>query len=229
MHPDPPTALVVHSPPPLGTDRRPLGLTSLPAALPRSRPRLGAVEARGGIAGIRYLHAWRATDESHGEGRRRQLTPRTADLLHTALVVLADQAYDDAQHLGDRSLFDAGPAAAEVFDRLSPLTWTAGHRWRRRMARAFDDLADDLVRGQIPTPACTAEKTALRLALEDVPGHLEDLCEEDDHHALPRHEDDYDYSLLNWFTAERDARRPAAWFTPYDDCSGRDPRRGFRR
>ncbi|MEV7562851.1 hypothetical protein [Streptomyces sp. NPDC089795] len=171
----------------------------------------------------------------HLEEHRRWLTPRTADLLHTALVVLADQAYDDARHLGDRFLPDAGPAASEVLERLPPFTWRADRRWRRRMARAFDDLADDLARGHRPTPACTAEEQALRLAVEDVPGHLEDLREGDDHHTLPRHADDYDYSQVlppdsrSAFKSAGEPRRPAAWFTTFDDCHARDPHRGFRR
>ncbi|MFD5620075.1 hypothetical protein [Streptomyces yangpuensis] len=176
----------------------------------------------------------------HAGKPRWQLTPRTADLLHTALTVLADQAYDDAQYLADRLLPDAGPASLEVFDRLPPLTWTADHRWRRRMARAFDDLAGDLVDGHWPAPSCTAEEMALHLAVQDVPVHLDDLCEDDDHHTLPRHRDDYDLShplfrnedVLMLFHA--DLTGPAglgraAWFTPFDSLRARNPRRGFRR
>ncbi|MYT23345.1 hypothetical protein GTW69_24180, partial [Streptomyces sp. SID7760] len=161
-------------------------------------------------------------------GEVRQLTPRTAELLHTALVVLADQAYDDVRYLGDRFLPGFSPAASEVFDRLPPFTWTAGHRWRRRMARAFDDLADDLVRGRAPTPACSAEEMALQLAVEDLPGHLEDVSEEDDHHALPQHDDDYDcthllsQNLRDVSTGTGALRRPAAWFTPFGDRPARD-------
>ncbi|WP_052757780.1 hypothetical protein [Streptomyces yangpuensis] len=176
----------------------------------------------------------------HPGTHRWQLTPRTADLLHTALLVLADQAYDDAQYLADRLLPDAGPASLEVFDRLPPLTWSADHRWRRRMARAFDDLAGDLAGGHWPEPSCTAEEMALHLAVQDVPVHLEDLCEEDDHHTLPHHRDDYDLShpllrnedVLMLFRS--DLTGPAglgraAWFTPFDPRRTRNPRRGFRR
>ncbi|MFD6967676.1 hypothetical protein [Streptomyces sp. NPDC059949] len=185
-----------------------------------------------------------------------QLTPRTADLLHTALVVLADQAYDDAQRLGDQFLSDADSATWEVFDRLPPLTWTADHRWRRRMARAFDDLAADLAKGNWPNPTCTAEEMALHLAIEDAPTYLEDRPEEDDHNTLPEHEDDYswdscsallfqDHDVLMLFHTElsgiEDPENPvnqsmgvgdlreAAWFSPFDNRSIRDPRRGFRR
>ncbi|MFJ6784160.1 hypothetical protein [Streptomyces yangpuensis] len=172
--------------------------------------------------------------------QRWQLTPRTADLLHTALAVLADQAYDDAQYLEDRLLPDTGPGPLDVFDRLPPLTRTADHRWRRRMARAFDDLADDLADGHWPHPSCTAEEMALHLAVQDVPAHLDDLREDDDHHTLPQHRDDYDLShplfrnedvLMLFHT---DLTGPAglgraAWFTPFDARRARNPRRGFRR
>ncbi|MFE9845260.1 hypothetical protein [Streptomyces goshikiensis] len=176
----------------------------------------------------------RTGGQRHSE-ELRQLTPRTADLLHTALAVLADQAYDDVQDLADRFLYGFAPAAAEVFDRLPPCTWQTSHRWRRRMARAFDDLAGDLVQGLPPTPSCPAEEMALHLAVEDVPGHLIDLWEEDEHHSLPHHQGDYDYSHLPFrnlydpFSGVGEVHRPAIWFTPFDGRLARDPRRGFRR
>lgn len=185
-----------------------------------------------------------------------QLTPRTADLLHTALVILADQTYDDAERLGDQFLSDADSATWEFFDRLPPLTWTADHRWRRRMARAFDDLAGDLAKGNWPHPTCTAEEMALHLAIEDAPMYLEDRPDEDDHNSLPEHEDDYswdscsdllfqDHDVLMLFHTKFNGiedpedptnqsmgigdLREAAWFTAFDNRSFRDPRRGFRR
>lgn len=155
-------------------------------------------------------------------------------MLHTALLVLADQAYDDAHHLGDRLLPDAGPGTLEVLDRLPPLTWTADHRWRRRMARAFDDLAGDLADGHWPRPTCIAEEMALHLAVDDVPAHLEDLCEEDDHHTLPSHRDDYSHShllfrdqdvLMLFHTGFTGVGGPgrAAWFTPSTTAAPETP------
>ncbi|MFG3076354.1 hypothetical protein [Streptomyces sp. NPDC048225] len=185
-----------------------------------------------------------------------QLTPRTADLLHTALVLLADQAYDDAHRLGDQFLPDANATTWEVFDRLPALTWTADHRWRRRMARAFDDLAADLGRGKWPEPTCTAEEMALHLAIEDAPTHLEDRPPTDPHHTLPEHGDDYswddcsdllfqDHDVLMLFDPKLGGiadpedpanqsmgvgdLRAAAWFDPFGTHSVRDPGRGFRR
>ncbi|MFE2554362.1 hypothetical protein ACFXGI_38525 [Streptomyces sp. NPDC059355] len=137
-----------------------------------------------------------------------------------------------------------------------PLTWTADHRWRRRMARAFDDLAGDLAKGNWPHPTCTAEELALHLAVEDAPMYLEDREEGDDHNSLPEHEDDYswdscsdllfqDHDVLMLFHTKfsgiEDPENPtnqsmgegdlreAAWFTACDNRSIRDPRRGFRR
>lgn len=185
-----------------------------------------------------------------------QLTPRTADLLHTALVLLADQAYDDADRLGDQFLPNAGSTTWEVFDRLPPLTWTADHRWRRRMARAFDDLAADLTQGKWPEPTSTAEEMALHLAIEDAPTQLEDRSQTDAHHTLPEHGDDYswggcsdllfqDHDVLMLFDPKlggiEDPEDPAnqsmgmgdlraaAWFAPFGSHSVRDPQRGFRR
>ncbi|MFJ9523061.1 hypothetical protein ACIRPK_33040 [Kitasatospora sp. NPDC101801] len=65
-----------------------------------------------------------------------QLTPRTADLLHTALPVLADQAYDDTDELGDRPINRQDTQEGwGLFTRLPRLTFTADLQWRRRMAR----------------------------------------------------------------------------------------------
>ncbi|MGW5344856.1 hypothetical protein [Streptomyces sp. NPDC004050] len=167
--------------------------------------------------------------------------------------MLADEAYDDAQHLGDRFLPEVGPATLEVFDRLPAYTWTADHRWRQRMARAFGDLACDLADGLWPNPGCAVEEMALDLALEDAPVHLEGLREEDDHHALPEHEDDYRYSRLLFrhrevpmpclaectggehlgHPANRSAGAgglgQAAWLAPFDGRSTRDLRAGRSR
>lgn len=40
-------------------------------------------------------------------------------------------------------------------------------QWRRRFARAADDLASDLERGQWPEPTCTAEGLVLHLSIRD--------------------------------------------------------------
>jgi len=191
------------------------------------------------------------------EGCHWQLTPRTADLLLTALSVLADQAYDDADELGDHPVTHHEPGTWETFTRLPALTFAANRRWRRRMARAFDDLASDLEQGNWPQPSCTAEEMALHLAIEEAPGYLDDIAERDSAHGrLPEHRDDYDWDMcsdvffqdhdvLMLFHARFDGiedpagdvnrhlgmgdLRREAWFEPFLNTPVRAPERGFRR
>ncbi|MFD7907484.1 hypothetical protein ACFV4G_35270, partial [Kitasatospora sp. NPDC059747] len=129
-----------------------------------------------------------------------QLTPRTADLLYTALSLLADEAYEDAEELGDGRLVpDKHEGNWGVFPRLPKLTFAIDLQWRRRFARAADDLADDLERGHWPRPTCTAEELALHLAIADAGESADELGEDSDgtrhgtHNMLPVHRDDYDF------------------------------------
>ncbi|MFF2077457.1 hypothetical protein ACFVXG_22220 [Kitasatospora sp. NPDC058162] len=129
-----------------------------------------------------------------------QLTPRTADLLHTALSLLADEAYEDAEELGDGRLVpDEHEGNWGVFPRLPKLTFATDLQWRRRFARAADDLADDLERGHWPRPTCTAEELALHLAIDDAGDSADELGDDSDstghgtHSTLPTHRDDYDF------------------------------------
>ncbi|MFE7194353.1 hypothetical protein [Kitasatospora sp. NPDC057541] len=197
--------------------------------------------------------------ECEDEGCLWQLTPRTADLLHTALTVLADEAYDDAEELGDNRLVqDDHEGNWGVFARMPKLTFAADLQWRRRFARAADDLADDLEHGRWPQPTCTAEELALHFALEDARDLREELGDTDDadHAALPVHRDDYDFDactdmffqdtdVLMLYDARFDGiedpdgetnrqigmgdLRAEAWFDPFGDVQTRDPHRGFRR
>ncbi|MCX4688561.1 hypothetical protein OG401_30415 [Kitasatospora purpeofusca] len=187
-----------------------------------------------------------------------QLTPRTADLLHTALTVLAGQAYDEAEALGDRPVAAEENGDWEFFARLPKLTRGCDFQWRRRMARALDDLADDLEHGHWPEPTCTAEELALHLALGEAPGYLDDVDDNEGspHRKLPVHDDDYDFDackdllfqdsdVLMLYSPRFDGiedpdgdvnrqfgigdLRPAVWFEPFDNVEARDPHRGFRR
>ncbi|WP_354642924.1 hypothetical protein [Kitasatospora camelliae] len=187
-----------------------------------------------------------------------QLTPRTADLLHTALVVLADQAYDDAEELEDRPLTADDRGDWEFFASLPKLTHGCDFQWRRRMARALDDLARDLELGNWPEPTCTAEELALHLAIREAPSYTDEVDDNDDHphRKLPVHSDDYDFAacsdllfqdsdVLMLYSPRFDGiedpdgdvnrdlgigdLRPAAWFEPFLNVEARDPHRGFRR
>ncbi|WP_404868351.1 hypothetical protein ACI1MP_09660 [Kitasatospora griseola] len=185
------------------------------------------------------------------------LTPRTADVLHGALCELADEAYEDAEELGDGRLVpDAHEGTWGVFARLPKPTFAMDHGWRRRFARAVDDLTDDLEHGRWPQPTCTAEEMALHLALDDAGSRCGELAADKSsgHAELPTHRDDYDFSACtDMFFQDTDVLmlyssryagiespdtnqwsgpgelRPAVWFEPFDNVDARDPRRGFRR
>lgn len=181
------------------------------------------------------------------------LTPRTACLLHTQLITLADAAYDDLEeHEGDPITDDEEQEWA-VLARLPRRTWAMHRSWRRTMARTFDDLADDLALGEWPLPRCPAEELALRLALADArellgaqPQAVADMMGD-----LPVDLYDYDWDgcadeLFGVYgpedvdtdpdadTADRidqliAATHPEGWFLPYEDAEERDSGRGFRR
>ncbi|MEV8392939.1 MULTISPECIES: hypothetical protein [unclassified Streptomyces] len=186
-----------------------------------------------------------------------QLTPRTADLLYTELCVLADQAYDDCEELGDRPVVsDEDEGDWGVFTYLPKLTFAADLQWRRQFARAADDLAVDLERGQRPQPTCTAEELALHLVLRDMGDRGDEDSAAGRHGKLPTHRDDYDFDMcsevffqdadvLMLYSARFDGiedpddetnrhmgigdLRAAAWFEPFLNVPARDPHRGFRR
>ncbi|AUG80846.1 hypothetical protein CFP65_6179 [Kitasatospora sp. MMS16-BH015] len=179
------------------------------------------------------------------------LTPRTACLLHTQLITLADSAYDDLEeHEGDPVTDEDEPEWA-VFARLPRRTWGMHRAWRRALARTFDDLADDLALGEWPLPRCLAEEVALRLALADArqllvaqPQAVADMMGE-----LPVDLYDYDWDgcadeLFGVFgpddgDPENDAAgrtedllgatHPEGWFLTYEDAEERDAGRGYRR
>ena len=184
-----------------------------------------------------------------------QLTPRTADALHTALGQLADWAYDDIEEHGDQPVDpDAGSDWA-FFNHLPRISWRQDSAWRRRVARAADDLYEDLEAGRWPLPRCNAEELLLHLAIDMAQDLVEDavpILNED----LPHHEDDYDWGmcseilfqdhdilLLNsgWADGVEDPDsdlnrqmrigdlRPDNWFNPFDNVDPRRPGRGFRR
>ncbi|MEU7042824.1 hypothetical protein AB0A77_17400 [Streptomyces varsoviensis] len=195
--------------------------------------------------------------ECEDEQCQWQLTPRTADVLHTELCVLADQAYDDSAELGDRPLVpDEHDGHWGVFACLPKLTYAADLQWRRQFARAADDLAGDLERGQWPEPTCTAEELALHLAIRDAGDRGDEGDAAGERGSLPTHRYDYDFDMcsemffqdtdvLMLYSARFDGiedpdgehdqhmgigdLRAAAWFEPFLNVQMRDPHRGFRR
>lgn len=179
------------------------------------------------------------------------LTPRTAEVLRMSLLCLAEDAYDDAEDLGDRHVREDDETGG-FFTRLPRLTWNKDEKWRRGIARACDDLADDIERGRWPEPACTAEEIVLHLAIEDAPGHLPN---DSDHAALPRYGDDYDWDTCSdlffqdhdilWLYDKKlagihelsspapdkgdDSAESVSWFTSFGNVTSRPADRAYRR
>jgi hypothetical protein len=187
-----------------------------------------------------------------------QLTPRTADLLHTALATLADQVFDDVEAHGSEPVQEKYAFDWSVLDRFPRITWNQDSEWRRHVARACDDLTDDLARGGWPTPRSNAEEMVLHLAIHDGPSwqEVKDDIQDKAHEVLPRHSLDYDWDMcsemlfqdhdiLMLYDESLDGienpgddtnrylrigdLRPAAWFEYFNNVEPRDPARGFRR
>lgn len=190
-------------------------------------------------------------DGEDGEGADWTLTPRTACLLHTQLVGLADAAYDDLEEHEDEPVTEGDEPDWTVYARLPRRTWSMHRTWRRALARTFDDLAEDLSLGEWPLPRCLAEEVALRMALADArsllgaqPESVADMMGD-----LPADLYDYDWDgcadeLFGVYgpdegdpdleTADRidqllAATHPEGWFLGYEDAEERDPQRGYRR
>lgn len=187
-----------------------------------------------------------------------QLTPRTADILHTSLSVLSDQAHDDVGERSGEPVRGKSDSEWMFFDRLPRLTWGMNAEWRRSIAHACEDLIRDLAEGHWPEPRTTAEEMVLHLAIKDAPSWLEMATDEDfpAHGALPRYPDDYDWmGCSEFFFQDHDVMllyaagmdgveapdnelnreagmgdlRPAAWFNVFGNMQPRDPGRTFRR
>ncbi|OKI24717.1 hypothetical protein A6A25_34495 [Saccharothrix sp. CB00851] len=166
------------------------------------------------------------------------LTPRTAHLLATAGSVLADQYFDHADHISDRN-----PSADEL--RLLPaIMRRQPAEFVRRMARAFDDLVDDLHDGVEPRPHDMAEQIALDLIIQDAEAmHTDSDMLNDLDQGLPDTPYDYDFDVLYDLLFEdtdhigylSSKHAPAApgeleyLFERFYSLEERDPNRGFRR
>jgi hypothetical protein len=192
-------------------------------------------------------------DGSDDDEREWCLTPRTADALHAALGYLADSAYDDIESHGDEEV-TVKDGTWSLFDQLPRISWRQPASWRRAVARAADDLADDLERGKSPIPRCNAEELMLHLAIRTADESVSDgvVTGED----LPKHGDDYDWRMCvedlfqdhdillldqSWADGIEDPTgelnqqlamgdlRPGSWLTTFNNCEPRDPDREFRR
>ena len=103
-----------------------------------------------------------------------------------------------------------------VFGGLPRLTWKQDLQWRRQMARAFDDLVDDLEAGGYPLPRCCAEEAALHLALEEAGDTTAELSSDllvDAVQGLPERPDDFPSRLCARNASPVRTRRCVAEFS----------------
>jgi len=168
---------------------------------------------------------------------RPYLTPRTARTLTAAGSILADRYFDHAEEVDTGCQQTFGDFVPAVM-RHQPAEFF------RRMARVFDDLADDLQDGVEPHPLDLAEQLALDLmireaeALSEDPDMIDSIVE-----GLPETRYDYafeslydvlfedtDHIGLLYSTSQSEAPGALEFlFEPFYDGEQRDPDRGFRR
>ncbi|MFF5841045.1 hypothetical protein ACFY74_06180 [Streptomyces massasporeus] len=158
-----------------------------------------------------------------------EVTPRTAFSLHHELRDLADRTYVTVQS----GFWECG-----VPDSVETQTdW-----FLLRCARAYDDLAADLLAGDVPAARCLAESVALGYAMSGLPNSSAELVSEHDaYEALPssRFDNDWDFLASGLFAAGAKAKAfltsavieedlSEDWFRHYPGVEPRDRSRGFR-
>lgn len=176
---------------------------------------------------------------------RSRLTPRQRELLRTYLWVHADDSYDDVEERGELPVEDS-LGWWSMFDRLPSAAWACPVSWRRQMARAFDDLAQDLEAGHLPYPRCVAEEVALVLSVATAQSMWMDDQYGDDVAELPASAGDGDWIAatdalvgnrhIAWHLSPgeapvwlSDVPDPDTWFDIFDGFETRPASRGFRR
>ncbi|WP_328563266.1 hypothetical protein [Streptomyces coelicoflavus] len=167
-----------------------------------------------------------------GDCGRVGVTPRTAFVLHRRLRDLADKTYLAAY---DSDFWEHSvPVSAETQS-----DWFLLH-----CARAYDDLAADLLAGGIPEPRCLAESVLLSHAVEGIGGFSIELLHADKiYQTIPASRFDYDWEflanksrLLDVSDRAHDFREADVveedlwdeWFTPYSNVKPRDDTRELR-
>lgn len=111
------------------------------------------------------------------------LRPFEAGLLMAAGRMLAVCAYRDATHYADRPFRHGEKDASTTVLSLLPETCDGrDHAFRRDVARAFWDLADDLTVGRAPLPRCQAETWTLQTMPDAAPR----MCAADDEELTTR-------------------------------------------
>ncbi len=159
-----------------------------------------------------------------------EVTPRTAYVLHHEFRQKADRTYLTVRSgLWEYSVPDSVDSQSD---------WFLLH-----CARAYDDLANDLLLGSVPKPHCLGESVALGYTVSDLLGSTLDdsVYEHATYRDLPasRYDNDWEFLASGEFstsdkvkhfldsdTIEEDLWKD--WFTAYPGVEPRDRDRGFR-
>ncbi|MFE6893117.1 tetratricopeptide repeat protein [Streptomyces sp. NPDC057694] len=186
-----------------------------------------------------------------------QPSARTLKVLEAALDIACDITYDAIEEIGGKAIKPKKPRPFMLGD-LPSQTWRQSRRWRRKFARCYDDLAQDIRAGRLPTPTCTGEEMALHMALQSASAMTLDERDFVDELTLglPESPDDFDWDDCKdllfqdhdvlwlywpWMSGIEDptdavnrfARvaylRPEEWFEPFRKDNARTPDRGHRR
>ncbi|EHI41339.1 hypothetical protein OPAG_08158 [Rhodococcus opacus PD630] len=175
-----------------------------------------------------------------GEGPWRGLTPRQARVVAVVATTLADAVYADADALAGRRI--AGDQGS-VLASLPASSWAQDTGWRRQVARAFDDLAEDIAVGTDPEPSCIGEELALHLVLVAAADRYRKGDFDTVLGDLPEHPGDDDWAAsaeilfggheVRALSGSDPVRGgpdldPADWFLPFEPGKTRNPDRGFR-
>lgn len=166
-------------------------------------------------------------------------TVRQRALLRSHALMNADLAYDDIEERGDAHVTTG--SWWYVFDRLPSSTFRQPVRWRRQMARAFRDVADDLDHGGVIAPRSLAEYSATLLTIDDAFRAYISNDYDDNITSLPGDVNDFDWASLTEavvldpelgtlaICSVIDQLSPDAWFKVTSGSQPRDPDRGFAR
>ncbi|MFZ3571275.1 tetratricopeptide repeat protein [Streptomyces sp. BH097] len=195
--------------------------------------------------------------DEEDDDRPWQPSARTLKVLEAALDIDCDMTYDAIKEFGGKAIRPRkfGPF---MLANLPSQTWQQGRKWRRKFARCYDDLAEDIRAGRLPSPTCTGEEMALHMALQsasamtlDQMDFVEEICV-----GLPESPDDFDWADCKdllfedhdvlwlywpWMSGVEDPAdpvnrfagiaylRPEEWFEPFSKDKARASGRGHRR
>lgn len=160
------------------------------------------------------------------------VTPRTAFVLHRQLRDLADKTYLAAHD-------------PDFWEHSIPVSAGTQSDWfLLHCARSYDDLAADLLAGDVPEPRCLAESVLLGYAVDNIGGFSIDSVHADEvYQTLPASRFDHDWPFLANESRLLDVSDRAhefleedaveedlwdEWFKLYPGIEPRDKTRGFR-